>query len=360
MNRLREVIDQSLLESRQPEVEAELCVHSMIASASCTACVDACPLQAWILDDAELGLDTSRCDGCGVCVPACPEGAIQPLHTPLIYHWNERDIALVACERAGLDDTDGVIPCVHGIGLRYLLILYSQGVRDIMVACGDCSQCDRATVSRLDTVVAHTSRMLAQRSLPPIHHYQPTPERWIYNRNTAMSPAQGPEIGRRSFLRRAVGMVVKEQSLEERLTVDKLTWATPPGQMLPPGEHSSILPFIPAIDINNCNGCDVCVRLCPHQAITLDIGEAGDRASYKIRPDNCSGCNLCVDGCDADAININAWVTSIQHRIDLARARCRACGADYHQPKLVSMDASDLCRVCSKVNHYSNLHQVMD
>ncbi len=122
MNRLREVIDQSLLEARQPEVEADLCVHSIIGMASCTACVDACPLQAWVLDDSVLGLNTSTCDGCGLCVPACPEGAIQPLHQPLRYHWNGRDIVMVACERAGLDENDGVIPCVHGLGVRDLLI----------------------------------------------------------------------------------------------------------------------------------------------------------------------------------------------------------------------------------------------
>lgn len=360
MNRLREVIDQSLLEARQPEVEADLCVHSMNLSASCTACVDACPLQAWILDDSQLGLDTSVCDGCGLCISACPEAAIQPLYRPSKYHWNRRDIALAACERAGLDETDAVVPCVHGFGIRDLLILYSHGVKDFMVTCGDCSQCDRGACSRLGQSVTQINRVLEQRGLPPMHYYELSPDKWIYNKNTAMMPAKGPEIGRRSFLRRAVGMLATDRSVEEKLTIDKETWSTPLGRLLPPGDNQTILPFSLAIDINSCNGCDVCVRLCPHQAVTLDLDEVENRPSYNLKPDNCTGCGLCVDGCEVAAISINTWAIPTQIKVDLFQARCPACGTDYHKPQTGRQNKNRLCRVCSLVNHHAKLHQVMD
>lgn len=360
MNRLREVIDQSLLEAKQPQVVSELCVHSMYASASCTACVAACPLQAWILDDSELGLDTSLCDGCGLCIPACPQGAIQPLHQPVIYHWDKRDIALAACERAGLDEAEGVVPCVHGVGVRDLLILYGKGIRDFMLTSGDCSQCDRGIAPRLDAVIVNINRMLEQRGLLPIRYYQHPPELWVYTKNTAMTPSKGPEIGRRNFLRRAVGMVAKDQSLHQKLSYDKEVWATPPGQMIPSGGPESIQPFNPAININSCNGCDVCVRLCPHNTIKLDLGKTGNEPSYTIHPDSCSGCMLCVDGCDVNAVSVIPWGNQQQQKISLVQARCRACGADYHVPQASQQIETGLCRVCSVSNHHSKLYQVME
>ncbi len=360
MNRVPDGINQSLLETRQPEVEAHLCVHSIIGSASCTACVDACPLQAWVLDDAVLGLNTTACDGCGLCVPACPEGAIQPLYQPLKSYWNGRNTVMAACERTGPGEIDGVIPCVHGLGVRDLLIFYSQGITDLIVSCGDCSQCDRAQAPRLDVTVEQINRMLEQRGLHPIHYHRPTPEQWLNDRNTAMVPAPGVEMGRRSFLRRAMGLSSSEKRTEQRRTIDKTTWPTPPGRLIPTGDGSYILPFVPEIDIHRCNGCDVCVRLCPHQALTLELDESDDMCSYHIRPENCTGCNLCIDGCDENALSIISWNTPVQLSIDLTRARCPACGADYHTPHAYKQNEDGLCRICTVTNHYTSLHQVVD
>lgn len=61
-----------------PEVIPEHCVHSRCEVAECARCVDICPRHAWLLDDESLRIDTSLCDGCGLCITACPEAALQP------------------------------------------------------------------------------------------------------------------------------------------------------------------------------------------------------------------------------------------------------------------------------------------
>ena len=66
-----------------PEVIAERCVHSLCEVASCARCVEACPREAWSLDDACLKIDTARCDGCGLCVAACTESALVG-HSPVV------------------------------------------------------------------------------------------------------------------------------------------------------------------------------------------------------------------------------------------------------------------------------------
>ena len=59
-----------------PTVITERCVHTQLTQASCRACVDSCPVKAWVLDDETLSIDTGACDGCGLCASACPQGAI--------------------------------------------------------------------------------------------------------------------------------------------------------------------------------------------------------------------------------------------------------------------------------------------
>ena len=59
-----------------PNIIAARCVYTHCDTATCQQCVDSCPQQAWVLTDDSLGLDTQRCNLCGLCVNACPETAI--------------------------------------------------------------------------------------------------------------------------------------------------------------------------------------------------------------------------------------------------------------------------------------------
>ena len=82
---LKDLCDDIEREIALPKLFGERCVHALSATASCKACVDVCPEDAWLLDDEALGLDTERCDGCGLCAAACPERAIVSRHEPAVW-----------------------------------------------------------------------------------------------------------------------------------------------------------------------------------------------------------------------------------------------------------------------------------
>jgi ribosomal protein S27AE len=66
-----------------------------------------------------------------------------------------------------------------------------------------------------------------------------------------------------------------------------------------------------------------------------------------------------VDVCGQHAISLQHWVPSYQKSVSLKRARCRRCGAPCHMPDQHHGDTG-LCGICTRVNHYRNLYQVLD
>jgi len=136
----------------RPEVIAERCVHSHLEQATCRACVDACPRGAFVLDDERLGIDTDRCDACGLCAPACPQGAVLDAFAPVTYRVGGEPVAFAACERAlPVIGEPGIMPCLHALGLRHLLALRRDGVARLVFGRADCRSCPRGRVTPIDT-----------------------------------------------------------------------------------------------------------------------------------------------------------------------------------------------------------------
>jgi len=62
--------------------------------------------------------------------------------------------------------------------------------------------------------------------------------------------------------------------------------------------------FQPEVLIDSCNGCGVCVKKCPLEAITLVTDESGKQYS-QIDLERCFGCGVCARNCNKDAIQMN-------------------------------------------------------
>lgn len=341
-----------------PAVVAERCVHTRIETASCRACVDACPQRAWVIDDEQLGIDAERCDGCNLCVAACPEGAVQAPVQPALRDTARGSAALLACQPTGLDAGEGLVPCIHALGLSALLDLYRSGVRMLISCTADCDACERGDATRLQERIDRVNALLTQRDLPGIHAETLTADAWLQRLNRDLSPARGPALNRRQFLRRATRDVLAayQQSQGQDPTFDGPQEA--PGQMLPARSAGQPAPFAVAIDGERCNACHACANLCPHAAITRQTDDQGRNTAYRLSADACTGCGICSDVCDQDAISMHAWSIPPASVVELTQHRCRACGSRFELPKQQTDIA--MCRICNARNHHALLYQVLE
>ncbi|HRH82016.1 MAG TPA: 4Fe-4S dicluster domain-containing protein [Thiobacillaceae bacterium] len=334
---------------RLPVVDAGRCVHSRIETASCQACVDVCPTQAWRLDDDGLNLREAACDGCGLCQPACPGAALSLPARPARRKVAGTDAMVAVCDRvaAGVDGREGCLGCLNAIALTDLLRPYWQGYRVWLLASGDCTACPRGRAEPLYERIERLNIALRQRGRAPIVHRHVSAQV-----ADGLLAADGENVTRRGFFRtlsrRPAAAVVGSRVVDEAPAAGTLA------DLLPAGDDA-LLPWVVELDARRCTGCHACARVCPEGAIVLDESAP----AYRLRHRACTGCGLCRDVCESGAVAPRAWSEPKQTLVPLRRQRCRACGVDFHVPADASAEEGQ-CRICLRAKPTRRLYQVMD
>ena len=355
---IREYIEQ---ESRLPEINADACVHSYFNQSDCQACVDSCPTQAWVLDDESLGLNIDACDGCGQCIPACPGGALSVKYPWIIRQFKSQTIALFTCELSNISNKASTLPCIHMLSLRQLLLLYKFGAKHLLIATGECLECDRCPTITIQQRLEDLNRLLADRNQPSMKVLRGSHELWkkIFNSDEVIS--RGIKLSRRDFLRGSGQQYRRQALVDDPLNLPE-SQTIPPGQLLPEIEKPTVLwPWVPQLDENLCNCCDACMNLCPTDALRFIPGKEQSPPEYLLNPANCNGCGICEGVCDLNAISIQHMSLSAISAIKLVERKCSACGNTFHFPQLAPQEPEQtLCRICQKDNHSKRLFQVME
>lgn len=324
---------------RPAEIDDLRCAHGQVADASCRLCGLACPHGAIEFAARGLGLDTTKCDGCGLCAAVCPTKAISV--TPAVVVQREAS-GYAACQRLIEEGGRAVSPCLHAIGVEELLRAWLSGVRELRVARGDCAECSRGPRDLLDQAISGVNAMLASRSLPGLVLVELDARTWrlataAMRRDLEVNPA------RRRFLK--------------RIAQPEAASAVEPGPATAalPDNDAALFAFVPEIDESACVACDACVRICPTTTLTL-LDDLATPA-YRVSPASCTGCAMCRDVCEPKAIRIESWRAAPCREVALATRYCPVCRANYRV--MAGEEKSELCRVCRKTQRHRLLHQVI-
>jgi Na+-translocating ferredoxin:NAD+ oxidoreductase subunit B len=62
--------------------------------------------------------------------------------------------------------------------------------------------------------------------------------------------------------------------------------------------------FLAIVAEEKCNGCKVCVKRCPFDAVVMKPGETPKEQKAGVDPEMCKGCGLCVITCKTNALTL--------------------------------------------------------
>lgn len=301
-----------------------------------------------MLGETALRFDAAACDGCGLCLPACPQQAVGLSMRFAQCALGESSALLARCEFSAGDDEAGRVPCLHSISLVEVLRARQRGQAIWLTMRGDCDRCARGQGERLEARMAALNAALVERGLPAILLREVSTAVWTHLLD---APPVQAIATRRGFFAALAKRPVSALMKDSISVQDGKPQA--PGELMPMSRGGG-LPWHIQLDAERCTGCHACARLCPQGAIEQDESEP---PAYRLRHARCTGCGLCSDVCQSNAVSPQAWCKAEVDEVILKTHRCATCGLSFEMPAV--RGPVSLCWVCSRALPVRRLRQVM-
>ena len=336
----RSLFKLSLMEYRAaPSIEESLCASDL----GCQVCVETCPHDALEWSEGRIEYDKTKCQICGLCVTACPTGAVtNPTITP---EQLEAEVKTTLDPSIDAPWPRGVfytcrsapasresyhegwfpikVPCVGMVRPSWLLAPLVMGAGEVGITpCGE--GCPNGQDRAIEETVSYCSEFLRLAGAP---------EGCLNLAQTLDGPPA--EDGKRidletPFSHEATPRVLT--ALAQKYDTNSILL-----------EHSSSPLGIIEINSDVCTGCGRCAKSCPTGALLYDEGE--ENISLTFDATKCVACAGCTPNCpegERGAISLSK-VTDLGHlgrgrdliyREDTTR--CVSCGGAIASSKMMA------------------------
>ena len=254
---------------------------------SCHRCADICPQKA-ITDH---GIDTERCDGCGLCSAVCPAAAViaPEDYAGALAKAEKLQPQVLMCEKAGAEGA----PCLGFLNRRLLWAMAWE--KGLCLDISQCQSCRPAVYDWLLREIDACDAALQKAGRPPI--------RLVHVKAGTKPKKPVKKVERRNFFSALFRSTteslqeIAEAQMEHTYVFDGAAWLK--NRQTEPNDL-----FYGLQVQDGCTACGLCAAVCPMQALTVQRGAGEKKGSIHFQPGSCTDCGLCTAHCPVQVISV--------------------------------------------------------
>jgi ferredoxin len=348
-------------------LDVSQCVHTSNKFATCTQCVEVCPVQTISIAESHISFTLSECIGCGGCLAGCPTSAytlddFQPINYLFSFLEAQRDV--LTCK-------DSVLPCIASLSVEELLSIVLLSEHELSLDIAPCTKCDIASTNlaiikeRASEVSFLLEAMMQKKCLhvKNLDYSYKKEEDGISRRKLFSKEGAKQVLGIHNQVQNAVKssdtllkihmptykdiVKIREKTLPDRRSLLLMAMKR---AKVPEVFHTIAIEDISFIsqkdlDAATCTNCQMCYRICPTGALSSDL----KGSVINFNPLACVQCHSCHDVCEPESLTLrktftlqNFFESKMETLVRFSMKRCDECGVLF-----ASKEGATMCHRCS-------------